>query len=146
MEKYKKLIFILAPIVLIVLIVGIVILINTGKKEDIPSVNEDNNVEEKVPGESGISSDSIESFEFKIDDETFEEGTSSFTVTVTNKTNEAKYLNTFALVPKDENGNSMISIYGIIDEEIEANGTRTIICSYGGDVSNYSSMDYKIEK
>ena len=144
MEKNgRKYIFIgvIAIIVLGALIGGIYALNHKGTDEPKAEEKEQNNTTE-----TPMISDEIDSFVFIIEEATFEDGTSDFMVKITNQSGEPAYINTFAMRIKDSEGNEMIKLTGIVNEEIEANGTRTVGCSYGGDLSGYASVDFAIEK
>lgn len=87
-----------------------------------------------------------ESFEFKVVSVNFENENSVFDINVKNTSNEERFINEFIIHVKDENGSDLAALFGYINETIEPNGERVISCSFGGNLSNYKSLEYEVTK
>ena len=141
MEKKKDKI-ILGLILVIIVLLGVIafLVIKYKKKEENttePSTQEKEN-------QTKEQSYNLNDFEFTLENTRFENGTSTFTIKVTNKTNEAKQINQFKVIIKNETGEELVRLIGIVNEEIVGNGTTTVTCSYGGDLSNYNTLEYEL--
>ncbi len=138
--KNKKIIpMIIIGVIVIALI--IILAINLTKKDK--PTNNPNNQPTEVE-ENRRASDTIDNFEFTLEEVKYENNSTEFKVKITNKSNEAKYLNEFLIRVKDSEGNQIASVYGIVEKEIE--GEERISCYYGGDISNFGSIEYEIER
>ena len=143
MEKLKnKKTIIVGVIILIVIIAGIItipLIMNGNKKEqDKTSTNE--------PQTSTRKSEAIENFEFSLENEKFENNASDFTVKIANTAAEAKYLNQIYLQVNDPEGNELVKLYGVVDQEIPGQDSILIGLSYGGDLSNHGEITFHIEQ
>ncbi len=115
--------------------------INLTKKEE--PTNNPNNKPTEIE-ENKRRSDTVDNFEFTLEDVKVENNSTEFVVKITNKSQEPKYLNEFLIRVKDSEGNQLASVYGIVEKEIE--GEERISCYYGGDISNFGSIEYEIER
>lgn len=86
----------------------------------------------------------LENFEFTTNSVNFENNNSVFDIKVKNIANEEKYINEFIIHVKDSNGETIGSLFGNVNENIEPQGERVITCSFGGNLSNYSSLEFEI--
>ncbi len=135
--KNKKIIPIIIGVIVIALI--IILAINLTKKDK--PTNKPNN---RPVEENRRASDTVDNFEFILEDVKYENNSTEFKVKITNKSSEPKYLNEFLIRVKDSEGNQIASVYGIVEKEIE--GEERISCYYGGDISNFGSIEYEIER
>lgn len=87
-----------------------------------------------------------ESFEFKTNAVNFENENSVFDINVKNIAGEERYINEFLLHVKDAEGNDLAALYGYVNETIEPGGERVISCSFGNNLSNYSSLEFEVLK
>lgn len=87
-----------------------------------------------------------EDFEFQTNSVNFENGTSIFDIKVKNISGSEKYINEFMIHVKDANGENLASLFGNVNETIESGGERVISCSFGGDLSAYSKLEFEIVK
>ncbi len=67
----------------------------------------------------------LENFEFTTNSVNFENNNSVFDIKV-------------------KNGETIGSLFGNVNENIEPQGERVITCSFGGNLSNYSSLEFEI--
>ncbi len=137
--KNKKIIPIIIGVIAIALIITLAI--NLTKKDK--PINKPNNQPTEIE-ENRRASDTIDNFEFTLEDVKYKNNSTEFAIKITNKSNEAKYLNEFLIRVKDSEGNQIASVYGIVEKEIE--GEERISCYYGGDISNFGSIEYEIER
>ncbi len=107
-----------------------------GKEEQI------NYEENKEPIKSMVT---LNDFQIELKDKKVENGTSTFTFSVTNLSNESKYLKEILAKAKDDLGNSIVSLLGVINQEIKSGEKIEVNCSYGGDLSNVQLFEYNIE-
>lgn len=155
MEKLndKKILILIAAVVAILLIVvGVTALLKNKPSSPNPIKNNNPDVSNKENGDSEENftpSDEAFNFDFHLEDTTYEDGTTGFVVTITNKSDQTKYLNEF-FIQLEKNGESeekeTLRVYGVVDQELEPNGSTTITCSYGDDLSSYNIIGYSIEK
>lgn len=116
------------------------ILTGCGNKE---KVDNDNKEETKNKSNETVVADS---FEFTTISVNFENENSVFDINIKNTANEERYINEFIIHVKDKDGNELAILFGYVNETIEAKGERTISCSFGGDLSNYASLEFEVLK
>lgn len=126
--------------VLLILLFSISIITGCGKKDEEKKLETQN---EKVEEKQKIIADS---FEFTTNSVNFENNNSVFDINVKNISNEERYINEFLIHVKDTNGNELAGLYGYVNEKIEANGERVVSCSFGGNLSNYSTLEFEVLK
>ncbi len=85
-----------------------------------------------------------EDFEFQTNSVNFENGNSIFDIKVKNTSDSEKYINEFIMHVKDANGEDLANLFGNVNGNIEAGGERIISCSFGGDLSNYSKLEFEL--
>lgn len=122
------------------LIIGICILISMsgcGKQEEIKKPEEEAN--NKIESKATMNDLEIELIESKI-----ENGTSEYTFEITNKASESKKINGIEAIGKDSEGNQVITLLGVIEEEIETGEKTRVTCSYGGELESVKTFEYKI--
>lgn len=126
--------------VLLIILSCVSIVTGCGKKNN---EKQDNNNETKVEENKKVQADS---FEFTTNSVNFENENSVFDINVKNIANEERYINEFLIHVKDAEGNELASLYGYVNETIEAQGERVISCSFGNNLSNYSSLEFEVLK
>ncbi len=129
MKKFKILTFIL-----------LMLFVFTGCKEKEP-MQEETKKEEPKKVESNVT---LENFQFKLLNAKIENGSSEFEFEITNISNEAKELKKLNITVKDENNDDLVHLISVINKQVESQDKITVTCSYGGDLSNYHSFDYKL--
>lgn len=87
-----------------------------------------------------------ESFEFKTNSVNFENNNSVFDINIKNIADESRYIKEFMIHVKDAKGETLANLFGYVNETIEAQGEKVISCSYGGDLSNYSTLEFEVLK
>lgn len=127
--------------ILLIMLFCISILTGCGNKEE--TKQEENKGEPKTEEKKTVQSDS---FEFTTNSVNFENENSVFDINIKNITNEESYINEFIIHVKGANGEELAMLYGYVNETIEAQGSRTISCSYGNNLSNYSSLEFEVLK
>ncbi len=150
--KNKKVIFFVVVVVAIaVLIIGATFILRNKKglinnsNQNSENISKEN--ENKNPNDNFIPSDKDTNFDFHLDDTKYEENTTEFIVTITNKSNQPKYLNEFFIqLESNEESKEQLRVYGIVEKELASNETITINCTYGDDLKNYKIIGYSIEK
>ena len=143
--KKKERIMTIGIIVLVVIAIISVIGVMVTKKKPVEQEEKPTEVEEGIQ-EDTRPSDGRENFEFTLESVKYESESTEFVIKVTNQSEESKYLNEFVATVKDGEGNEIAGVYGIIGEEIKGKESTTMSCYYGGDISNFASIEYKIEK
>ena len=109
-----------------------------GKEESIKS-QETEKKEETKPQKVDISD-----FTFSLENALFENGTSSFTIKITNNSSEIKHIDKFVAVIKNSEGQELVRLDGVVNQDIEGNGSTIVTCAYGDDLSNYATLEYEI--
>lgn len=149
MKKFienKKLMIIAGYVLLGIITICCIIntVISNKKLANAVNENSNNNVDQKENEIKG--SAEISNFSFSTTDTIFENGTSEFVTTIKNVGTVSSYINEFAIVVSNQNGEEIVRVYGIVDKELAPNEEVIINSSYGGDLSNYGKLDYTIEK
>ena len=85
----------------------------------------------------------LSDFQFKLLEAKTENETTSFAFEITNLAKETKYLKEF-LVKVTLEDDSMITLSGVVEQEIASQEYITITCSYGGNLSSYKALDYEL--
>ena len=122
---------------IIVLAIVIVCMCGCGKKEINNPI--DNTEQKQIESNA-----SIGDLNFELIDTKIENGTSEFTFEITNTSNESKYIKSMNAIAKDNEGNEIITLLGVLEEEIGSGEKTTITCSYGGDLSNVETFEYEL--
>lgn len=94
--------------------------------------------------ENVVKDQTLEVFTFTNTALIYKNGTSTLETLVTNTSDQEQYLTEFNIIVKNESGEEIITMTGFVGDSIEAHGTRTIISSYGDDLSNAASIEYTI--
>lgn len=126
------------------LILGLVTGCGCSNKE---SKEKNNNLVEDIKAntnENVIKDQVLDVFTFTNISLIYENGTSTLETLVTNTSSEPQYLTEFKVHVKNELGEEIVTLTGFVGASIEANGTETIISSYGDDLSNAYSIEYEI--
>lgn len=125
----KKAIVLIVSII-IVLIIGFLIIKNN-QKDETPMPRQ---VEETVVEGIKISNATVN----------YENNTSTFTATITNTKEEPVELGIIDIIFKDENGNEIVTLKGLIDKKIDSNFSELINASTNIDITNYKTIEYKL--
>lgn len=126
--------------ILLIALSLITIITGCGKKDD---AKKNKNEETKVEEQQKVVASN---FEFTTNSVNFENENSIFDINVKNISNEESYINEFLIHVKDNNGNDIAGLFGYVNETIEPQGERVISCSFGGNLSNYSSLEFEVLK
>lgn len=109
-----------------------------GKKEEYKEPQEENK-QNKIESKA-----TVNDFQFELIESKIENGTSAFTFEITNVSNEAKYVGEMQAIAKDREGNTLITLSGVIESEIGSKEKTIITCSYGGDLSEIETFEYEL--
>lgn len=144
----KKVIMGVAGLFLVLLITGVLVGMNLKKKTGEVDNPQQNNEQTEKHGNGEMSDFKFELIDKRFEEETLENGetnkTSEFTIKITNISKETKYIKEFRVNVKDKNGEQIIALSGIVESEIGSNETTEMICGYGGDLSNYGTLEYEL--
>lgn len=116
-----------------VLVIGALILIGVGMSYSDP--------------ESGyLSNQTVEGLTFEKANLVYENGVSTYTVEVVNDLEEEYNLKNIDIIFKDGEGHEIVSLLGYIGDTIKAGETRLIDASIDQEITNITSIEYKINK
>lgn len=116
-----------------VLVIGAFILIGVGMSYSDP--------------ESGyLSNQTVEGLTFEKANLVYENGVSTYTVEVVNDLEEEYNLKNIDIIFKDGEGHEIVSLLGYIGDTIKAGETRLIDASIDQEITNITSIEYKINK
>lgn len=137
------------------IILGLLIMLSVcgcGKKEKMDKPNDTNqpqNIEETTkPGEEKQerqSTGTLQDFKIVLLASNLEEETSEYTFEITNIAREKKYINAIEVKAKDSEGNNVITLTGVLEEEIESGEKTEVTCSYGGKLEGITTFEYEIK-
>lgn len=121
----------------IVIILLLISVSGCGKKEEkeIPEGNQQKQIESKV---------TMSDFEIELINSKIENGTSEFVFEITNVSKESKYVKEIQAIAKDNEGNPIITLSGVIESEIGSKEKTEVTSSYGGELSNVTTFQYEI--
>ena len=85
----------------------------------------------------------IQDFQFQLVEGKTENETTSFEFEITNVSSEPKYLKEF-LVKVSLEDESIVQLFGTVEQEIASQEKINITCAYGGNLANYKSFDYEL--
>lgn len=74
----------------------------------------------------------------------YENGMSTLVTEVTNEGSESKYLGTFNIYAKDKDGNTIVTLSGLVDDELAPGESKTITASISINISNAYSIEYDV--
>ncbi len=123
---------------IILLCITLLLLSGCGNKTQQPTSTETEDKTKTIESKAELND-----IQFSLKDAKTENGATSFDFEVTNLANEAKYLKEFIVKVTLEDDN-MITLSGVVEQEIKSQETITITCSYGGNLSNYKALDYEL--
>lgn len=83
-------------------------------------------------------------FEFTNTSLIYENGISTLVTLVTNNNSEAKYLGTFNIYAKDKDGNIIVTLAGLVDDELSPGESKTITASISVNISDAYSIEYDV--
>ena len=133
MKKSKK---------IVILLFVLISICGCGKKEEMKQ-GDTPKEEIKEPIESKMT---LSDFQIELKSNKIENGTSEFTFEITNISKETKYVKEMQAKAKDGEGNNVVSLLGVIEQEIGTGEKVEVNCSYGGDLSLVQSFEYELVK
>ena len=109
------------------------------KKEKEPEIKVNTN-------ENVIKDQELDVFTFTKTSLVHKESTSTLETLVTNTSDETQYWEEFKIIVKDEEGKEIVTMTGFVGDSIKGKESKTIISSYGEDLTKAASIEYKIVK
>ncbi len=122
----------------ILLCITLLLLSGCGNKNQQPTNTEVEDQTKTIENKAMLSD-----MQFQLKDAKTENEVTSFDFEITNLASETKYLKEF-LVKVTLEDDSMITLSGVVEQEIASQEKITITCSYGGNLSSYKALDYAL--
>lgn len=127
------------------IMIGAIILLSVcgcGKKEEMNNTpNEEIQEGETIKGNVKLEELKIELVSSKINEE---EEVSEFIFAITNIANETKTIKEIKAQAKDKEGNDLIALSAVIEEEIKSGEKKEVNCSYGGILKDVDTFTYEV--
>ena len=105
---------------------------------------EENKKPEEEPKNKIESKATINDLEIEVIETKIENGTSEYTMEITNKASESKKVNVIEVKAKDSEGKEVITLLGVVEEEIAPGEKTRVTCSYGGELENVKTLEYEV--
>jgi len=96
--------------------------------------------------ENVIKDQTIDVFNFTNTSLKYENGTSVLETKVTNNSSETQYLKEFEIIVKNKDNSTIVVLIGYVGDKMDAKDSKIIRSSYGMDLTNAYSIEYKIKK
>ena len=102
------------------------------------------NVKTNTVEKSKTSEVNKDDFKIKHINSIFENNNSVFEIEITNNSNKISSFKELEVQVLDQNNNVLAILYGYLENELNPGEKELVRCSYGGDLSKFKSLNYKI--